>query len=233
MASWSLSDCIGHIRLRTTHGLPPHFPRAGCCAAYAVMQTSQRQCRNRKKHFMRYEEHAIFSSQDLFSRGTCCSDIPLRGASRDCFPIGRITPQTGDVHGAEPRPAVKLPILPNIPANISSLMARCTPRGPSFFFSFEIGHTRRSYRVFDQHRRPSGEGLAFGHPSCDKKSSASRRNQLTTWHPSGQRLAGVCRISFHTPASDPGAKIELRDHWWYGDFSTTIGRPSLRGRNSL
>src|SRR6266481_9564041 len=70
-------------------------------------------------------------------------------------------------------------------------MARCTPRGPSFFFSSEIGHTRRSYRVFDQHRRPSGEGLAFGHSLCDKKSSANRRNQLTTWHPSGQRLAGV------------------------------------------
>src|SRR6266481_3430599 len=74
----------------------------------------------------------------------------------------------------------RLPISRHIPANISSLMARCTPRGPSFFFSSEIGHTRRSYRVFDQHRRPSGEGLAFGHSSCDKNSSASRRNQLTT-----------------------------------------------------
>src|SRR6266436_2692251 len=51
------------------------------------------------------------------------------------------------------------PIFVYIPANISSLMARCTPRGPSIFFSSEIGHTRRSYRVFDQHRRPSGEGL--------------------------------------------------------------------------
>ena len=38
----------------------------------------------------------------------------------------------------------QLPILSNIPANISSLIARCTPRGPSFFFSFEIGQTRRA-----------------------------------------------------------------------------------------
>src|SRR5260370_27421297 len=32
-------------------------------------------------------------------------------------------------------------------------------RRPSFFFSSEIGHTRCSYHVFDQHRWPSGEGL--------------------------------------------------------------------------
>ncbi len=107
--------------------------------------------------------------------------------------------------------AAQLPILRNIPANISSLMARCTPRGPSFFFSFEIGHTQRTYRVFDQHRRPSEKGLAFGHPSCDKKSSASRRNQLTTWHPSGQRLAGVCPISFLCGPSPPVSVDPMAD----------------------
>jgi len=83
------------------------------------------------------------------------------------------------------------PIFVYIPANISSLMARCTPRGPSFFFRPKLVTLGAPTALFDQHRRPSGEGLAFGHSLCDKKSSASRRNQLTTWHPSGQRLAGV------------------------------------------
>ena len=149
------------------------------------------------------------------------------GASRSRRPCasGASWHTSATARGPRRRPKY-LPIFVYIPANISSLMARCTPRGPSFFFSSEIGHTRRSYRVFDQHRRPSGEGLAFGHSLCDKKSSASRRNQLTTWHPSGQRLAGVVEI---TPCKELTAirLLELGDS---GHFR--MDRPGVGVRRS-
>src|SRR5260370_20611205 len=75
------------------------------------------------------------------------------------------------------------------------MMATVRGEGHHSFFRSKLVNTRRSCSVFDQHRRPSGEGLAFGHSSCDNKSSASRRNLLTTSHPSGQRLAGVSDIA--------------------------------------
>src|ERR1035437_565897 len=75
--------------------------------------------------------------------------------------LGLTLKQTADVRRPEPRPAAELPILPRIPANSSSLMARCTPGGPPLFFRSKLVILRWSDLIAEQHWRPSGIGLAF------------------------------------------------------------------------
>ena len=62
----------------------------------------------------------------------------------------------------------------------SSLMAKCTREGHHSFFRSKLVILRWSDLIVEQYWRALRHHLAFGHFSCDKVSSASRRTSFKT-----------------------------------------------------